>query len=573
MSEAEQGAKGTPRQILRVVFRRWRVFLMVASLVAVGALVYFEYFKRPQYTGEARFERELFMGGASDRGSQEEINVMRQGFRQELTAFRFVEQIAEKLGLTRSLPRTPHGELTDEGERAKQQLVTQLREKISVAPEMTTTTRDLWVVRFTHSDPVLAQAFPNALVKEHLERKSQEIVTELEEKRVYLEQQVKAFLGPLNETKSERMKLEEENILGGDVTAATLQQSVERLEADISALTLQRKEAEELVQDLSVRIKTYEAMTDEDQVEKIKRTVPNPEINRIKGEVRQVENAIEEQRLFLHRTPEHDMVKTLNTKLAMLQEELEETPPTIEVEETVVRKAEEMRAIVEDLRSRLSASEIRARNVAAESERLAKRREKLVTQIASWNAVRRQYEDLLQKQGMYADRVERYRQQLTAIQIQQAAEAANKRTRLNAVQLAAKQWKPSQPTFNKVLLLALGGGLAAGFGLVWLGHLMDRTITTSEQAVRQFGMPVFGVIGEIVTPRERAWRRLKKTFSVCLMITLLGMVGLFINSLWLHLDGKATHEQWPQDPAGAGCKWLRETFQEAVREAESVVQD
>ena len=63
------------------------------------------------------------------------------------------------------------------------------------------------------------------------------------------------------------------------------------------------------------------------------------------------------------------------------------------------------------------------------------------------------------------------------------------------------------------LLAAIVGGLAFGAGLVFLANLLDRSVSTTEEAVHHFDLPVHGVIAEIVTARQQ-WVRRTKVWTI-----------------------------------------------------------
>ena len=132
-----------------------------------------------------------------------------------------------------------------------------------------------------------------------------------------------------------------------------------------------------------------------------------------------------------------------------------------------------------------------------------------------------------------------------------AAEIANRRTHLSAVQVAQKQSKPSSPSLLMVLALALGGGLAFGSGLVFLTQMLDRSISTTEEAARHFGLPIHGVTEEIVPPRLRARRRMRRWIlgPVISFVVLAALVVSAVNiAIWLEYHD--LYAEWRRSPVG-----------------------
>jgi len=85
---------------------------------------------------------------------------------------------------------------------------------------------------------------------------------------------------------------------------------------------------------------------------------------------------------------------------------------------------------------------------------------------------------------------------------------------------------------------------------VFLTNLLDRSkFTTRQEAETHFGLPVCGVIGEIVTPPQRVWRRLRRLIiepAVAMaLLVLIAVAGLNI-VLWLQFPEQ--YEQWRTQP-------------------------
>ena len=86
-------------------------------------------------------------------------------------------------------------------------------------------------------------------------------------------------------------------------------------------------------------------------------------------------------------------------------------------------------------------------------------------------------------------------------------------------------------------------------GLVFLVNSLDRSITTPEEAAREFDVPVQGVIGEITTPGQSAARWMRKWVGwpvIGSLILLTVAVCAFNVVLWLQYPNK--HERWKDDP-------------------------
>ena len=125
-------AKKTPRDIMRVVFRRNRLFLLGASMFAFASMCGAHYIPL-KYTGETKFSRRsdaaAKMSGASGQGSESFDTIKLMSLGDHLLGREATESVVRTLGLDRGLPHNTQGELTREGEEAKQGIVEQFQKR------------------------------------------------------------------------------------------------------------------------------------------------------------------------------------------------------------------------------------------------------------------------------------------------------------------------------------------------------------------------------------------------------------------------------------------------------------
>jgi hypothetical protein len=184
-----------------------------------------------------------------------------------------------------------------------------------------------------------------------------------------------------------------------------------------------------------------------------------------------------------------------------------------------------------------------------ELERLQNRQKALEDLSNRFGPVRQEYLALMKNVTEQQAEVDRWQKRLTEVQMDLAAEAAKHRTRLRQVVLAEEQFAPSSPQLLYVLAVALLGGLAFGGGMVFLSNTMDRSITNTEEAVSHFGLPVFGVVAEIVTPGQDRRRKLWRwgLWPLMMFVAVLALAGAALNiTLWLQY--REGYEQWKRAP-------------------------
>ena len=274
----------------------------------------------------------------------------------------------------------------------------------------------------------------------------------------------------------------------------------------------------------------------------------NPEKKRLEDQLREFKEQLNNAIALSHMTEKHPTVKTLRAKIADLEKRIEETPEWTKVRKTVrssIGRQWTTQMILADIAA--ATSELEA--AAKEEERLLKRRETIQSLMSNFAPVRQEYEQIVEKVKKQVAERNRWRRQLAEVQMALDAEMKGRRTHLNVLQAAEEQIRPSSPKLLMVLGFAIVGGLAFGGGLVLLASHWNRSVTTTDDAVKYFNVPVFGVTSEIISNRQHTIRRAKRWILtpiatiivlVCLVISGLGV------TLWLKYPQK--YEAWKAAP-------------------------
>jgi hypothetical protein len=163
--------------------------------------------------------------------------------------------------------------------------------------------------------------------------------------------------------------------------------------------------------------------------------------------------------------------------------------------------------------------------------------------------VRQEYLGILKDVADQKAEVDRWEKRLAEVKMALEAEAAKHRTRLSQVELAQKQFRPSSPKLLYVLAFAILGGLAFGGGLVFLTNMVDRSITTTEEAADHFGLPVLGTIGEITNSRQRARRKaLRWGLGPAAALAAVLAIGAATLNITLWLNSREDYDKWKSSP-------------------------
>ena len=161
-----------------------------------------------------------------------------------------------------------------------------------------------------------------------------------------------------------------------------------------------------------------------------------------------------------------------------------------------------------------------------------------------------------------------------------SAEVAKKRTHLNVVELADRQFVPEWPVLGHVLAVALVAGVVLGGGVMVVHNGFSRTAGRMFLALARFcdrslvlpapAVAVDEATGEETDPRrlqaERraraAWRWVARPLIAVLMLAVLG--GVVLDTM-LRLEYPDEHKAWRADPveyvldyarSGIGSIWL-----------------
>ncbi|MBE3133398.1 MAG: hypothetical protein IMZ55_07980, partial [Acidobacteria bacterium] len=264
-------------------------------------------------------------------------------------------------------------------------------------------------------------------------------------------------------------------------------------------------------------------------------------------EIKDYKDRLEQATTISRMTDNHPTVKTLKMKIEQLEGKkkyIEDTEPEVVIQKVFDTRPAASKGSV-DVTMAIAGAQAEVDMTTGELERLEARRKHIDGLLANYAPVRQQYLEIIKKFGEQQAEKDRWQTRLTEVQMALSAEVAKRRTHLNQLQLAEKQFRPSSPKLTYILGFALVGGLAFGAGLVFFMNVLDRSISTTQEAGTHFGLPVFGVIREIVTPSQRRWRHIRRLIiepvAALLLLAVTAVAGLNI-VLWL--QSPEEYEQW-----------------------------
>ena len=626
---AETTHKATPRDLLRSVFRRRLLFLSGTAIFAFAALVGALWWP-VKYTAMAKFERRSDPASEALAGSKSEsFETLKQVLQQELAGFNALNAAAEDLEKQELLPPLPRGnkqELTSEGKMVRQQVVRDLTDDLKVTFMVRSAEVDLVSVEFTDKDPRLAQVLPNTLVTNYINNISEKMIVNLTASVVFLQKKVDEANTRLTELLKTRTEFEKEHAGMLPENPGTLQQEVQRIEADMdrigrqqslakmkleqikafraggkapsdnsppaspkdkpeekpakndtppAASTKDKPEEKPAKKDAASSAAIEKKLTEDGQLLEREMVEVTQELGRLLDQQQQYQRSLDEGRTLNHMTEKHPRMEALKKQIKDLDDRIakartrltdvqsrrsdyisrvkESLPDTARGSELVqsspdplLRRAFEMQMaqmVMEE-----TAAQLEVNLTTSELGRLKDHQDKLRKVLDGYVPKRQEYVEIVKKVTDQQAEVNRWQARLTGVNMDLAAEAAKRRTHLSQVELAQEQFRPSSPKLLYVIAFALVGGLAFGGGLVFLANTMDRSVSTTEDAVDCFGLPILGIIGEIVTSKQKTRRKMIRVVLRAVAVLAVAAIGLAAMNITLWLNDRSGFEEWKKAP-------------------------
>ena len=535
---AESSKKVTPRDLLRVAFRRWKMFLLGWAVFSVAVLVASH--KMPlKYTAETIFRRRTDASNVEGK-SAESFESLKLTLQHELMGYGGVERAVADLGLLKNMHRGSDGQLTREGLMARQELIRELRADLAVRWTVRSENIDQVALSFTHSDPRLAEQLPNVLVHNYIARVYDQIVNRLTGSRDFLQKQVEQCSRRLEELNEQRTEFERKHIDMLPESVAALNERILELNSDMDVLRRQ----ETLSQKKLARHRSMQGVGSQTATQPSQVVYgPNPEYVRLQTALREAEDALAAARRAM--TEKHPRIVDLRRQIEDNRARLAETPP-----ETVIQRIYDKNDRPgSELAMRIADAEAEVDQYGKQLQAMQNRLTAYQRILVNFGPIRQRFLEITDKQRKAQDERDEWQKKLNAVQMSLAAEVEKRRTHLETVESARQQFRPSSPKLLMVLGLALAGGAAFAAGLVTLVEMMDRSISKPDDIRRQFGMAVLGIVGEIVTPKEATARRVRR-WVLCplLLVAMLVVVSMVSLSVVLRLQYTDKYRDFIRQP-------------------------
>lgn len=569
--------KKTPRDILRILFRRRNLFLISAWLFAFVALQLAVHYVPVKYTGMTKFERRAEPASDAVKGTSG-FGTRKLTLEFELAGYNAIRAVVEELGMTQGLPHDRTGQLTQAGQNELQAMVNKLQENTTVQWEVRSENVDLISVSVVHKNPELAKKIPDTLVKNYIHRIYETTRKNLSENKDYLQERVSKVKDEIRGITDEKIAFEVEHADMMPDSPIALQERINDLQIELESAQRTQQTAEKKIARLDAMKQEVAATTQPAEDTPAPQSQPaepgplaststqpagnqaqpsqvvmgpNPELARLEDQLQQYREQLEMMLIVPPRKTEaHPDVKAMRSMIAQLEEKIKNTPEEVVIQ-TIFSK---------DQRDQfdLMAAQLAMQRADAQAELQDARRRivKLQAKLNKYEQLQQNFAPVRQEYMQIVNRLENKQAELDAqqaklndLQMALSAEIAQRRTSLNTVETAKTQFRPSSPSLLLVLGGSLVGGLAFGVGLVLLTVLMDRSFSSPDEAQAHFEIPVVGTIREIVPKSRQRMRFLRRLLFVplitLLLLATLG-VSIFNAVLWLHFPDEYT--QWNAAP-------------------------
>ena len=543
----------TPRDLLKMLFRRKTLFFLGGALFAIIVLLA-SHLLPVKYTSSATFQRLNDVGSDSDRTKgRGTFDEMKPSLILRLSGPKAIEGVLHDLKLPEyeALPRTRAGNLTEQGLAAQDQIVRTLGDSVKVHWDTNSDLVDQITVTAEHSDAELAQQLPEKLIEQFRESVNAELEDRLKVSSEQLKLNLEKEQGFLNEAVKQRIEFVQKHANMMPETANGLQDKVTKQKGDLEALYRQRaaaKDKKQRMMSMREMAKTTttlptsipaDILSSPDQVIKI----ANPRLAQLRDDLTKAKDSLQAAKVRGMK-PAHRDYQEIVRRIAQIEQQLKSEPDMVPYQE-IYGNARNNPYDVE-------IASISADIDAADTNIVRSEQDLKTLQEAYDNSlpVRQEYLGLAETEKTLETRVRDLEKSLSSLEAEHQSEIKKQRTQFKYVQASQKQYLPSSPKLSMILAAAILGGLAFGGALVFLANSFDRTIPTTEEAIRYFNLPLHGVVGEIVTSREVAVGRFRRWCVSPIVVSLI-LVVIAIASmdvvLWLKYPDK--FPQWRKAPA------------------------
>jgi len=500
----------TLREIWRVVrARRWLFIFPTFSLMGlafVGSL-----FIPRDYEGATliRSEADPIFSIVNKSTWAQPLADVKARMIEEVRKPEMIESVLRDQGWFDRLPKLEDGRLAPEGVTRKNLMVSQVASGLSAKVISDTDNVQITKIALRHPNKKMVPAVLEGLRARYIPKAADLAVNALQDAHAFLmseADQSREKIAALQQRLLEfEVKYPSINPEQPDVTQAEESRLIFEkidLERDISNLKATQLE-------LQRKLAVAES-PDTPNKPTVKHTAPNPRYAGLAQEIERITAEIQQGLTIKEMTASHPEIVRLNELLAMRKAELENTPPTVainDVPEELIKVQQTARLTEADLGSvqnQLTNTEARLAVVTGRLGEIERSRTLALEHRHLYHKTKAEIRRLESELRDWQDHIAPVAQVLYL-------ENMNRAVRFEAMQDAWVTRTPITPKVSLVMLVCVGLGVAVGILSVVIAELIDHSYRTAKQLTTSLGIPVIESIDEIITAgasRQRILRRM-----------------------------------------------------------------
>jgi len=553
-----------------VSLHRW-AFFVPACLVASAAFVLSLYYPR-LYSATTTFERRhdpIFFDLPLSAGAAASFNYFRSTMHTDMTSLPTMVEVADNLGLTKTMSRNPDATFTEESVRQRNALARSLGGRLTIGRNSPNEQLDIIGITYTGPDPSIGKRLVEEVKRVYIRRATAWMREFLEKQRDYFGQQSEEALEELKQAQREetKLRLEHPHVNPGDPGAISTRLS--QLEIEKRELLRRRREHEAELFAQQQMLAVLEPFAEPGPSagnghHESDENLRSPEILRLRDQQQEVQKEIQRLRATRGMTDEHPEIKDLLQKSRQCQSAVDLERQRLQ--QALAERGHEQPA--EATRIPLVTSPWhgeRARllvQIDAEKDKLADLDGSLQSNELATADLQKAKDNLYENQEEFNEvlaKVSQARQRAAQIQntvmtIEPAIHALSQERlmQFSEGQSARSSSIPVSPKAQTVVLLAALAGLAAGVICVILGEILDHVYRTSTQVARSLGVPILEAIDEIITaPDRRSLLIRRAVVTPLIIISLTAATGLSGSMAYVSLQRPWRYQQLQRIPQAA----------------------
>ncbi len=522
------------------IYHRNKKKFFFPCVTAIIAVVTASHWIPREYKAEATFERskdatlEQMGSDPLDRN----VTIIRRVLAQDIKGRSAIEQLIDDLELTKELPHTDDGELTRQGQLAKNEMIWKLQNRIGVFFRISSVQMDRIAVSFTDPDRDLAPKVVNQIVENYIRRTRRQLDEMLLRAKEFFEREVSRYSALVAELESKKLRFELEHA-GQPLDSPTA------VEEKLNALLAQLRETtKEMQVTREKRDRLTEWVKHQPEFVEKSHTGQNPELTVVFEKIGALQVELEEHLYVMGRTEEHPAVIRTRQRLIELEQYITTIADQVvvgkEIEPNTNRIGAERE--IEALSGVLAALENQALSLKGEADDADKFKR-------NFFVVRNNYQQLKRQLKAAEDQLTFFGKNLRQTMKALKAEIGERGIRLRPLEPAPELSRPSKPDLKGILGMACALGVGLGGAIALLSELLDHSFRGVEQAVDELKLPVLGAVNEIVTPSEMFRRKVLgwgvyPAIGAVMTIALLASIAL----AYLSLDNPDQYDQLIKSP-------------------------